>query len=103
MTLEERERRGELTKREIHAKRKKHLRQVPDHLKNLYPKAYAGKSKVAAIKTFCYECVGWIREDALNCTMVTCPLYEVRPKSRIKLSDAKELAPADALSGSRGG
>ncbi len=47
-----------------------------------YLKATEGNSRDAAIRAFCYECMGYdagYRESIKNCTDVGCPLYPYRP------------------------
>ena len=51
---------------------------APSCLKT-FEKAYEGRSKQAAIKAHCLECVGYDRTAIRNCTAPACPLYEVRP------------------------
>jgi len=53
--------------------------QMPDIYKANYDKAMGGKSKAAAIKAFCLECVCWQREEVRMCTAKACPLYPYRP------------------------
>ena len=43
-------------------------------------RAYRGSaSPRVAIKAFCLQCVGYLREDVRNCTADGCPLHEYRP------------------------
>ena len=42
-------------------------------------KAQKRTSPLQAIKNFCNECVGGIRQDITNCTSYKCPLYIYRP------------------------
>ena len=46
-----------------------------------YPRtvAAASKSRKAAIKLFCLECVGGSRIEVKRCTDAGCPLYRYRP------------------------
>jgi len=41
--------------------------------------ANATRSRAAAVKLFCLECVGYVRRDVTNCTAPLCPLYRWRP------------------------
>lgn len=52
---------------------------IPDIYKAAYDKAMEGKSKTAAIKAFCLECICWQREGIRKCTATACPLYPYRP------------------------
>jgi hypothetical protein len=46
----------------------------------IYRKAMEGRSRVAAIKAFCYECQGWEGpEPVKNCAARACPLWAFRP------------------------
>ena len=38
----------------------------------------ASRTPKRAIKEFCLQCVGWVREEAENCTDTICPLYTYR-------------------------
>ena len=67
----------------VDATEKSHVR---DRLENMpktarrgYLKALRGRSMAAAIKAFCFECVGWSRKEVERCTSVACPLYPYRP------------------------
>jgi hypothetical protein len=54
----------------------------------------------SAVKRFCYECTGWDKSAAHNCTAPMCPLFPFRPKSSIVPLDAStdsENALPDAL------
>jgi hypothetical protein len=39
----------------------------------------AKTSRAAAVKLFCFECVGGVRADVRDCTSQSCPLYPHRP------------------------
>lgn len=41
--------------------------------------ADAARSRAAAVKLFCLECVGFVRRDVANCTASACALYRWRP------------------------
>ena len=46
-------------------------------------RAYAGTaSPRTAIKAFCLQCVGYLREDVTSCTALACPLHGYRPYQR---------------------
>ena len=64
------------------------LKQMPDIHRANYKKAMRGKSKKAAIKAFCLECVQWQKEDVRLCSDLACPLYPYRPyENRANHSD----------------
>lgn len=64
-------------------------RNRPEHLAPLFARAASGKSRAAAIKAFCIECVGFKRADVTNCTAQQCPLYPYRPYQRDDEQDAE--------------
>jgi len=54
---------------------------MPSNCRSIYRKAMSGKSRNAAIRAFCQECMGYenfVREIR-GCTAPLCPLYEYRP------------------------
>jgi hypothetical protein len=61
------------------AKIAKRLEDTPETMRRTYLRAVGGKSKAAAIKAFCSECVGWDRQEVRRCTAPACPLFALRP------------------------
>lgn len=57
---------------------------VPERLRRLYDRAMTGKSRNAAVRAFCCMCVGWKRVEVDRCSVVSCPLYPYRPKTRLR-------------------
>ena len=55
------------------------LSQIPERQRRAYIKAVERKSMAAAVKSFCYECVGYVREETKLCTDPACPLWAYRP------------------------
>jgi hypothetical protein len=55
------------------------LEDVPERRRRTYLRAVSGRSKPAAIRAFCSECVGWDREEVRLCTSAACPLFPYRP------------------------
>jgi len=55
------------------------LAQIPESQRRIYAKAIARKSMAAAVKSFCYECVGYAREEVKVCSNLGCPLWMYRP------------------------
>ena len=53
-------------------------RDVPPKYRALYQKAIGKKSRKAAIRSFCIECVGYQEVEVKLCTDTTCPLYKYR-------------------------
>jgi hypothetical protein len=57
----------------------KRLGEMPRIYRQVYEKALAGKSRSAAVKAFCLECVCWQKNEIIFCTSCACPLFAVRP------------------------
>jgi len=55
------------------------LAQIPESQRRAYIKAVGRKSMAAACKSFCYECVGYVREEVKVCSDLACPLWMYRP------------------------
>ena len=55
------------------------LSQIPESQRRAYIKAVERKSMAAAVKSFCYECAAYVREETKLCTDVACPLWMYRP------------------------
>jgi len=60
--------------------RERRLADVPVKYRGLYKRAYAAKSRKAAIRAFCLECTYWQFSEVALCTAPACPLYEYRLK-----------------------
>jgi len=56
---------------------------MPKTYRASYNKAMAGKSRRAAMQSFCYECMGWVLGETTKCTDTTCPLYPYRPTTDV--------------------
>lgn len=54
------------------------MRDVPPKYRSMYRRALAGRSRRAAIRAFCLECVGWSAAEVDGCTAPSCPLYRYR-------------------------
>jgi len=63
----------------------KRLSQMPETCRATYTRAMCGKSRGAAVKAFCQECMGWqeFRRGIRDCTVLSCPLYPYRPYQEI--------------------
>jgi len=57
--------------------------QMPKLYRALYDRAVAGKSRKAAMHSFCIECCGYQIKEVYLCTDLGCPLYPYRPCSRV--------------------
>jgi hypothetical protein len=55
------------------------LSSVPKSAKGTYLRAVAGRSRQAAIKAHCLECVGWVRDEVRLCSSPACALWAYRP------------------------
>ena len=55
------------------------LSECPTPYRRTLERAYAGKSKTAAIRAFCLRCVGFLRNEVRDCTSYGCPLHPYRP------------------------
>jgi hypothetical protein len=60
------------------------VRDIPAKYEKLYNRAMSGKSRKAAIRAFCLECVGWSEYEVSVCTYPDCPLYPYRPKEKVE-------------------
>ena len=58
--------------------RKRRLAECPAKFRNLYRRAWSGKSRQAAIRIHCLECCGWQAREVAKCSAPACPLYEYR-------------------------
>ena len=54
------------------------MRDVPRQNQYVYKLAMTGRSRTAAIKAFCSECVGYVFKEINLCTDKDCPLYPYR-------------------------
>lgn len=58
--------------------REKRLNDVPRKYRQLYERAWEGKSRKSAIRVFCLACTGWSEHEVRMCTAPACPLFEFR-------------------------
>jgi hypothetical protein len=57
-----------------------YFKMVPKTYKWLWYKCFAGVStRPEAIKAKCIDCSGYIKEEIIECTVKTCPLWNHRP------------------------
>lgn len=66
-------------KAKIQAKREERLKWYTPTARAVVKRAWGGKSRKAALKAFCLECVGCERKLITECTAYACPLWEYRP------------------------
>lgn len=78
--------------------------QMPTLYRGIYDKAMSGKSRKAAMRAFCLECVGWQVNEVHSCTDAACPLHPYRPASRAAQSAPENsAAAAESANGQRNG
>ena len=58
--------------------RRKRLAQIPARQRPIFLRAWTGKSRKAAMRAFCLECVGYESAEVNRCTAPACPLYPYR-------------------------
>jgi len=51
---------------------------VPRRLHSTFIRAWSGRSRKAAIRAFCLECMGYSAGEVALCTASACPLYAYR-------------------------
>jgi hypothetical protein len=56
--------------------------EMPRRFRDSYDRAMSGKSRKAAMYSFCIECCGWEIREVHLCTSPECPLFPYRPRSR---------------------
>ncbi len=54
------------------------MRNIPKKFQALYRKALTGKSRRAAVRSFCLECVGYQQAEVERCSATGCPLHPYR-------------------------
>jgi len=52
---------------------------MPERYRANYDQAVSGRSRAAAVKAICLECVCFQKEEVRLCTSLACPLYPYRP------------------------
>jgi hypothetical protein len=64
---------------------------VPESWRKLYDRCMSGKAGPrAVIRMMCGECVGYIRDEVVQCTDINCPAYQYRPFCGIKRRKAPD-------------
>jgi hypothetical protein len=65
----------------IETSRAQYLSAVPVKYRGIAERAISGSgSRSNAIKAKCLDCTGYVRAEVEHCRVVTCPLYEFRPR-----------------------
>ncbi len=60
----------------------KRIAEIPKKYRRIYKKAVETNNKSAAIEAFCLECICWQKNEIINCSCLTCPLFGVRPYTK---------------------
>lgn len=70
------------------------MRELPEKNRGAYKRAMAGKSRKAAMESFCILCCGGEINEVFVCTDESCPLHPYRPQSRLSTggSEGQPLA-----------
>ena len=66
--------------RDLSKEQRAKLEQVPPKYRALYRKAWSGRSRKAAIRAFCMECVCYSPAEVERCSSPCCPLSGYRLK-----------------------
>ncbi len=59
-------------------------RDIPPKYIAMYKRAMGGKSRKAAMRIFCLECVGYSEMEVSLCTDPNCPLYPYRGNKTVR-------------------
>ena len=69
---------------------------IPVKYHSLYRRAMSGRSRKAATRIFCLQCVGWQPSEVAKCTAPSCPLFPYRMSSGVDSRHLSEQAAAIA-------
>jgi hypothetical protein len=58
--------------------RERRLAQIPTRQRPIFLRAWGGRSRKAAIRAFCLECVGYETAEVNRCTAAACSLFAYR-------------------------
>lgn len=58
--------------------RRERLAQIPTRQRPIFLRTWTGKSRKAAIRGLCLECMGYQSAEVNRCTAPACPLYPYR-------------------------
>ena len=70
--------RPDYSRAELEAARQERLAQIPTRQRPIFRRAWQGRSRKAAIRAFCLECMGYQSAEVNRCTAPACPLYPYR-------------------------
>jgi len=65
--------------------------EMPRRFRASYDRAMSGKSRKAAMYSFCTQCCGWEIKEVFLCTSPECPLFPYRPRSRVSRGASEGL------------
>lgn len=74
--------------------RERKLGDTPRKYRGMMRRAWSGRSRLAAIRAACVECMGWDAIGVTDCTSLACPLYAYRllsPVARAKAAGDVEV------------
>ena len=54
---------------------------IPVMYRDVYRRGRGGRSRTAAVRAFCLECVGWYAPGVVDCTSPACPLFPYRQEA----------------------
>ena len=63
---------------DLEAIRRAKLLDIPPRQRAIFRRAWTGKSRKAAMRAFCLECVGYESAEVNRCTAPACPLFDYR-------------------------
>jgi hypothetical protein len=82
-------------KKAVHPRVQKTRDEMPSNCRGIYDRAMSGKSRKAAMKVFCLQCVGYVRTEVTKCTSPQCPLFPYRPQFDDRLPPDVEVTADD--------
>lgn len=69
---------GQKQKHDLSAAQARKLAELPVRIRPIFRRAWAGKSRKAAMRAHCLECCGYESAEVGRCTGATCALYPYR-------------------------
>jgi hypothetical protein len=69
----------------------RHRAGMPERFRKRYDLAMSGRSRKAAMQSFCVECCGYEFQEVRRCTSSECPLFPYRPLSRISQGAPQDI------------
>jgi hypothetical protein len=64
---------------EIRKAREERLKVIPKKYQKIFERAWTGKSRKAAVRAQCIECMGFSIKGIKECSSMACSLYGYRP------------------------